>query len=58
MAAKKRSKKKVTVEIDVEVLEKLIEAASALSDLASGIAWASDDPAARSLKKKAKRPRR
>lgn len=55
MAAKRRgSKKKVTVEIDIETLEKLLEAASALSDAANAFVLGSDDPNVRSLKKKTK----
>ena len=53
MAAKRRgSKKKVTVEIDIETLERLLEAASALSDVANAWVLASDDPKVRGLKKK------
>jgi|HubBroStandDraft_6_1064221.scaffolds.fasta_scaffold2418218_1 hypothetical protein len=46
------SKKKVTIEIDVEVLEKLIEATEALSELAVALQTGSDDAAARALGKK------
>jgi hypothetical protein len=42
MAAKKT--KKVTVEIDVEVLEKLLEAVEAISELASAAVHGADDP--------------
>lgn len=62
MAAKKRgtSKKRVAIEIDVETLEKLVDAANALSALVGGFIIASDDPRARRLKAKkgAKKARR
>ncbi len=52
MAAKKRgsSKKKVTIEIDVDTLKKLVDAANALSELAGAWIIASDDPRVRALK--------
>ena len=46
------SKKKVTIEIDAEVLERLIEATEALSELAVALQTGSDDAAARALGKK------
>ncbi len=54
MAAKKRgtSRKKVTIEIDVEMLQKLVDAANALSALVGGFIIASDDPRARRIKAK------
>jgi hypothetical protein len=58
MAAKKKSKKKVTVEIDVEVLEKLIAASTALSELANGAIFLASDPAVRAKLKKAAKKRR
>ena len=50
MAAKKgakRGKKKVTITIDAEVLNKLAEAVEALEKLAIATQWAVDDPAVR-----------
>jgi hypothetical protein len=62
MAAKKRraSKKKVTIEIDLETLQKLVDAANALSEVVGGFVIASDDPRARRLRarKGAKKGRR
>ena len=60
MAAKKT--KKVTVEVDIEVLKKLLEAADALSEAASAAIHGADDPDARARltkkpRKKAKRGR-
>lgn len=54
MAAKKRaaSKKKVTIEIDVETVRALVKAAEALSELAAASIQASDDPRVRKLAKK------
>lgn len=54
MAARKRgsAKKKVTIEIDLDTLQKLIDAADALSDLAGAWILASDDPRARRIKRK------
>jgi len=46
------AKKKVTIEIDVETLKKLLAAAGALSELANALVMGSDDPAARALGKK------
>ena len=53
MAAKK-TKKSVTVEIDFEVLEKLIEAADALSEAASASVIKHEDPRVRALAKRKK----
>jgi hypothetical protein len=53
MAAKK--KKTVTIEIELEVLEKLVEAAEALTELASASIHGSDDPKARALAKRKKK---
>jgi hypothetical protein len=58
MAAKKRSTKKVTIEIDIEVLEKLIAASAALSELANSAVFAATDPAVRAKLKKAAKKRR
>ena len=60
MAAKKT--KKVTVELDIEVLKRLAEAADALSEAANAVIHGVDDPQARAQitkkpKKKAKRGR-
>jgi hypothetical protein len=52
MAARKKTTK-VTVEIDFEVLEKLAEAAAALSEVATAVIIASSDPKVKALKKKA-----
>ena len=51
MAAKKRSgsKKTVTIEIDIETIQTLADAAGALSDVASAFILASDDPAIRAI---------
>jgi len=59
MAAKKRaaSKKKVTIEIDVETVRALADAADALSELASASIEASDDPRVRKLAKKGRKRR-
>jgi hypothetical protein len=58
MAAKK-TKKSVTIEIELEVLEKLVEAAEALSELAQASVNRSNDPQAKALlKKKKKKTRR
>jgi hypothetical protein len=55
MAAKK-TKKKVTIELDMETLKKLLDAAEALSDLASASIQGCDDPKVRGMgKKKGKR---
>lgn len=56
MAAKK-TKKTVTIELDLEMLKKLVEAADALSELATASINRSDDPRVRALGKK-KKPRR
>ena len=53
MAARK--KKTVTVEIDIDTLKKLVAAAEALSELASGVIHGTDDPAVRALGKGKKR---
>ncbi len=60
MAAKKRgtSRKKVTIEIDLDTLKKLVDAADALSDLAGAWILASDDPRARRIKRKKPSKRR
>jgi hypothetical protein len=62
MAAKRRggSRKRVTIEIDVDTLQKLVDAAAALSELAGAWVQASDDPRARAIKPKrrAKKGRR
>jgi hypothetical protein len=50
MAAKKKT---VTIELELEVLKKLVEAAEALSELASATIIGCDDPKVRAL---AKRP--
>jgi hypothetical protein len=56
MAAKKKAKKKVTVTVDLETLEKLAEAVGALSELASAAITGADDPEVRAqLTKKAKK---
>ena len=54
MAAKKRSgsKKTVTIEIDIETIQTLADAAQALSEVASAYIQASDDPAVRAVKPK------
>jgi hypothetical protein len=52
MAAKKS--KKVTVEVDIEVLKKLVEAVEALTELASAHIQGSDDPRVRALGGKGK----
>jgi hypothetical protein len=54
MAAKRKgaSRKKVTIEVDVDTLRKLVDAADALSELAGAWIDASDDPRARALKSK------
>jgi hypothetical protein len=54
MAAKRKgvSKKKVAIEVDVDTLRKLVDAANALSELAGAWIDASDDPRARALKSK------
>jgi hypothetical protein len=54
MAAKRKgaSRKKVAIEIDVDTLRKLVDAANALSELAGAWIDASDDPRARALKSK------
>jgi hypothetical protein len=57
MAAKK-TKKTVTIEIELEVLEKLVEAAEALSELAQASVNRSSDPRARALSKKKKKKTR
>jgi hypothetical protein len=60
MAAKKgakRGKKTVAVTIDESTLQKLAEAAGALSVLASALVEAADDPAVRRRLKKAKKRR-
>ncbi len=59
MAAKKRasSKKRVTLELDVETLRALLEAAEALSELAAAVILASDDPQVRKLAKKGRKRR-
>lgn len=59
MAAKKRaaSKKKVTIEIDVETVRALADAADALSELALAAIDASDDPQVRKLGKRARKRR-
>jgi hypothetical protein len=57
MAAKKM-KKSVTVEIDFDVLEKLIEAADALSEAASASIIKHEDPRVRALAKRKKKTRR
>jgi hypothetical protein len=57
------SKKKVTIEIDIELLEKLTEAAEALTELAVAHNTGAEDPAVRarltgkkkSAKKRAKK---
>ena len=51
MAAKKRSgsKKTVTIEIDIETIQTLADAARALSDVASAFIFATDDPAVRAI---------
>jgi hypothetical protein len=46
------AKKKITVEIDIEVLKKLLQAAEAISELAASNMAGSDDPAVRALAKK------
>jgi hypothetical protein len=56
MAAKK-TKKTVTIELDFELVKKLVEAADALSELASASIHKSDDPRVRALAKQ-KKPRR
>lgn len=64
MAASKRkhrgSSKKVAIEIDVETLRKLVDAAEALSELAGAYVEASADPRARRIKpkKRARKGRR
>ncbi len=60
MAAKKRgtSRRKVTIEIDLDTLKKLVDAADALSDLAGAWILASDDPRARRIKRKKASKRR
>jgi hypothetical protein len=54
------SKKKVVVEVDVETLIKLVEAANALSEVAAAFITTADDPRAQKLAKsgagKAKKP--
>jgi hypothetical protein len=57
MAAKK-SKKTVIVELDLDALKKLVEAAEALSEAASASITASDDPKVRALGKKKRKTRR
>jgi hypothetical protein len=53
MAAKKMAAKKtVTVELELEVLKKLVEAADALSELASCSIMGCDDPRAKALGKR------
>jgi hypothetical protein len=50
------AKKKVTVEVDINAVKKLIEAAEALTELAVAYQTGSDDPAVKALgKKKAKK---
>jgi hypothetical protein len=56
MAGKKKTT--VTVELEIEVLEKLVQAADALSELASASISGSDDPKVRALAKKSKKSRR
>ena len=51
------AKKKVTVELEVETLKKLLGAAEALSELANGVATGSDDPSVRALLKKGAKKR-
>ena len=51
MAAKKS--KKVTIEVDVETLVKLVLAANALSELANAVVTGVDDPAVRAKLTKA-----
>lgn len=59
MAAKKSSKKKVTVTVDPEHLKTLAEAAEALSEIASAMVWWIDDPTVRAkLTKGRKRPKK
>jgi hypothetical protein len=56
MAAKKKSKK-VTVEIDAQVLKRLVEVAEALSELASAHIEGCDDPTVRALGRGKKKSR-
>ena len=51
MAAKKRSssKKTVTIEIDAETVQRLADAAQALTEVASAYIEASDDPTVRAI---------
>ena len=53
MAAKKKgASKKVAIEVDVDTLRKLVDAANALSELAGAWIDASDDPRARAMRSK------
>jgi hypothetical protein len=52
MAAKKKSAKTVTIELELDVLKKLVEAAEALSELASATIIGCDDPKVRALGKR------
>ena len=60
MAARKGagSKSKVTIEIDLETLEKLLRAVEALSETANAWVAASDDPKVRALKGRKRSKRR
>jgi hypothetical protein len=58
MAAKKTGKKKVTIEIDEETLQKLAAAAESLAEVASSVVQCATDPAVRArLQKGAKKKR-
>jgi hypothetical protein len=54
MAAKKRSasKKTVTIEVDAETLQRLADAAEALTHVAGAFILASDDPTIRAIEPK------
>jgi hypothetical protein len=58
MASKKKSKQKVTITIDLETLEKLVDTVAALSSAGWAFElWADDEKVARKLKKRAKKRR-
>jgi hypothetical protein len=59
MASKKKSKKKVTITIDVETLQTLLDAVGTLASPGWAFEMFVDDPdVARKLKKRAKKKRR
>ncbi len=51
MAVRRKARSStVTIQIDLETLQKLAEASAALSELATALVQASDDPRARAVK--------